>query len=158
MSLDAAGLYADMAPKLRSYFIARLPAYDRDLADDFVGDTFVRVLAALPRYQDRGRASSWVYQIAHNLLRDHFRHLACVEPMLPFDLQQHDGADPHAERAYDHVRVRLTLAPLLTRLTDSQRDALEAYYWRDEADTADHRKKLRFRAIRQLRRMQGRVA
>lgn len=162
MALDVAQVYADMAPKLRSYFVGRLPPHDRDSADDLAADTFVRVLAALPRYQDRGKLAAWVWQIAHNLLRDRLRHLMRVAPV-PLDPLRHDRADPHPA-GYEHVLARLTLDAILAAspITDEQRVALDAFYLRDESDAMTEArtglspeilKKRRLRALAAMRKV-----
>ena len=46
---------------------------DAQLAQDLVQETFVRVLRSIHRYEHRGAFSTWLYQIAVNLCRDHFR-------------------------------------------------------------------------------------
>lgn len=46
---------------------------DAQLAQDLVQETFVRVLRSIGGYQHRGAFSTWLYQIAVNLCRDHFR-------------------------------------------------------------------------------------
>jgi len=46
---------------------------DAQLAQDLVQETFVRVLRSIERYEHRGAFSTWLYQIAVNLCRDHFR-------------------------------------------------------------------------------------
>lgn len=167
VALDVETLYTQMAPKLRSYFIGRLPPYDRDLADDLVGDVFVRVCAAADRYEDRDRLSSWVFQIAHNLLRDHIRHVARIEPPCSFDPDIHDRADASAD--YACVLDRLTLDGWLaaTDLTIEQRVALDAYYVRHETwpqaslrtgETEQALKKRHLRALANLRRTAERQA
>jgi RNA polymerase sigma-70 factor (ECF subfamily) len=47
---------------------------ERALAEDLTGDVFMRMLSALPRYQVSGAPfRAWLYQIARNLLIDHYR-------------------------------------------------------------------------------------
>jgi RNA polymerase sigma-70 factor (ECF subfamily) len=46
---------------------------DAQLAQDLVQETFVRVLRSIHGYQHRGAFSTWLYRIAVNLCRDHFR-------------------------------------------------------------------------------------
>lgn len=53
-------------------FIMKMVA-DTDIANDIFQDTLVRVIKALPDYKDTGKFSSWLFSIAHNLCRDHWR-------------------------------------------------------------------------------------
>lgn len=46
---------------------------DAHLAQDLVQETFVRVLRSINGYEHRGAFSTWLYRIAVNLCRDHFR-------------------------------------------------------------------------------------
>ncbi len=49
-------------------------AGDRDLTADLTQETFLKAMLALPRYQDRGLPfRAWLYRIAFNELRMHWR-------------------------------------------------------------------------------------
>jgi RNA polymerase sigma-70 factor (ECF subfamily) len=54
-------------------FLVRLVG-NRQSAEDLLQDTFVRVLRALPNYQEAGRFSGWLFGIANNLAVDWLRH------------------------------------------------------------------------------------
>lgn len=46
---------------------------DRYLAEDLMQETFVRALQASKRYKPQGRLISWLFSIAANLTKDHWR-------------------------------------------------------------------------------------
>jgi len=46
---------------------------DAHLAQDLVQETFLRVLKSIRGYEHRGAFSTWLYRIAVNLCKDHFR-------------------------------------------------------------------------------------
>ncbi len=46
---------------------------DEWVADDLLQETFLRVQANLDSLRDPSKLSSWIFSIAHNLCRDHFR-------------------------------------------------------------------------------------
>ena len=48
---------------------------DRELADDFFQETFIKVIKTLKKgkYREEGRFLSWVMRIANNLIIDHYR-------------------------------------------------------------------------------------
>ncbi|MGD8329230.1 MAG: sigma-70 family RNA polymerase sigma factor [Acidobacteriota bacterium] len=46
---------------------------DAQLAQDMVQETFIRVLRSIRTYEHRGAFSTWLYRIAVNLCKDHFR-------------------------------------------------------------------------------------
>jgi RNA polymerase sigma-70 factor (ECF subfamily) len=48
---------------------------DECAADDLCQETFMRVQDSLDTLKDESRVSSWIFQIAYNLCRDHFRKL-----------------------------------------------------------------------------------
>jgi RNA polymerase sigma-70 factor (ECF subfamily) len=97
---------------------------DRAVAEDLVGDVFVRALEGLPSYQDTGIPfEAWLYRIAHARVVDHYRRqkvrrvthlderLAASEEATPDQLVAH-GDD--ARRAWE----------ALTRLTDDQQQVI----------------------------------
>lgn len=46
---------------------------DAELAQDLVQETFIRVLRSIHQYEHRAAFSTWLYRIAINLCKDHFR-------------------------------------------------------------------------------------
>ncbi len=46
---------------------------ERHAAEDLFQETFLRVIQALPGYQERARFGSWIFGIAHHLAIDHHR-------------------------------------------------------------------------------------
>lgn len=59
--------------KLFSYIY--LSVKDRDLANDLFQDTFIKVITTIKqgRYTEKGKFSSWLMRIAHNLIVDSYR-------------------------------------------------------------------------------------
>ena len=69
-------LYSLYADKVFRYLYTRLG--QRDVAEDLTADVFVRLLQMIPRFQVNATRpvasfSAWLYRIAGNLLRDHYR-------------------------------------------------------------------------------------
>lgn len=72
---DFERLYEEHARPLLNFLHYRTG--DRDLAEDLLADTFERALRARRRFNPlRASEKTWVYTIALNLLRDHFRRAA----------------------------------------------------------------------------------
>lgn len=55
------------------YFFVLRYVHDEDLAYDLVQETFFRVYTRAARYKPQYRFTTWMYQIALNLCRDHGR-------------------------------------------------------------------------------------
>jgi RNA polymerase sigma-70 factor (ECF subfamily) len=53
----------------RSLRFARAMLHDADEAEDVVQETFVRLYRAMPRYEERQRFESWLFQILGNCCR-----------------------------------------------------------------------------------------
>lgn len=102
MSLDIEALYISHCRKLRGFVAQRMAGASDAEVDDMVSDVFERAIRAAPRYQDRGRhPSALLYQIARNLLIDHYRHRAVVAIVRLGDLKpyvEHVGTSDHLER------------------------------------------------------------
>lgn len=70
--LAVAALYDHYQPRLYRYLVARLE--DLPAAQDLTAEVFLRMVRALPSYQiQQTPFSAWLFQIARNLLKDHFR-------------------------------------------------------------------------------------
>lgn len=59
--------------RVRDYI--RMMVKDRDVADDIMQETFIKVVRVIDegRYADNGKFLSWVLRIAHNQVIDYFR-------------------------------------------------------------------------------------
>lgn len=64
-------VYGLLSSKLRSFLLSR--THDRQVADDLLQETFLRVHRKLDSVRDEQRLNSWVFQIARNLVIDHYR-------------------------------------------------------------------------------------
>ncbi len=61
--------------KRRVYSYLLLLVKDKELAEDFFQDTFIKAIRSIQsgNYNDEGHFASWISRIAHNLVIDHFR-------------------------------------------------------------------------------------
>jgi RNA polymerase sigma-70 factor (ECF subfamily) len=61
--------------KRRIFSHIQLLVKDKNLAEDFFQDTFIKAIKSIKegRYQDEGHFVSWIQRIAHNLVIDYFR-------------------------------------------------------------------------------------
>lgn len=153
-------LYRRYADAIFRYVYYRVG--DRAVAEDLVGDVFVRALENLPSYQDTGRPfEAWLYRIAHARVVDHYRRQK-VRRTTPLNerLAAAEGADPeHTVAERDDAR---RVWESLVHLSDDQQQvvALRFISGYSIAEVADllHKtegavKALQHRALASLRRL-----
>jgi RNA polymerase sigma-70 factor, ECF subfamily len=75
-------------------FLVRMVG-DESLADDLFQDTFLRVMAALPTYRDKGRFRSWLFSVARNKALDALRRSKLERNI--FERRSHADGDDVAE-------------------------------------------------------------
>lgn len=101
----------------------------RALADECFQEIWGRVVSARGRYRAEARFTTWLYQIAHNLLIDQYRRARPEVPMAEDeDGQLHEfpddeGKQPERELSEFEERRRVQLA--LQELPEEQRIALQ---------------------------------
>jgi RNA polymerase sigma-70 factor (ECF subfamily) len=104
-------------------FLLRLVG-NRQSAEDLFQDTFLRVLRALPKYQEDGRFSGWLFGIANNLAVDLLRrrrvqrrHFLDDEEALTAAIDDHSVADAEVENA----EIMRLVEDALRQLPEKQR-------------------------------------
>lgn len=151
-----AALYERYLGPVYRYCYVRLGS--RETAQDATGDVFLKALAGLSGYRGGGFAA-WVFRIAHNAVTDRHRRRRPTEPMEAASDTEDAGSTPE-EVAVAHAE-REALRRALAALPDDQRSAIELRLadWPDErtavalGKTVAAVKKLRFRAVRRLRKV-----
>ncbi len=97
---------------------------DRQLAEDLTGDVFMRMLDALPRYQQKGLPfRAWLYRIAHNLLIDHFRKLN-RQTTVSLEAAEKLGTDDEPGQTVEQLQVTEHLQAALMNLESSQSEVI----------------------------------
>jgi RNA polymerase sigma factor (sigma-70 family) len=92
-----------------------------ELGRDLASETFTRAFAARKRYDPaRGEARAWLFGIANNLLRRHYR-----------DEERRLRAFARVDVATDAASPELTLADALATLAQEERDVLLLFAWAD---------------------------
>ena len=120
-SEDIARLWDEVTPKLFGYLVNTLR--DKVLAEDILQSTWAKAIAALPRYQDRGKPiHAWLFAIARNECKLHWRKANRESPLDP---QSHDIPDFSSP---DHT---VLAEQILAGLPEDDRELLRLRYIAD---------------------------
>jgi RNA polymerase sigma-70 factor, ECF subfamily len=113
-------IWSHLSADLRRFIRRRVT--DDHVADDLLQETFVRVHRHLPALEDVDRVAAWVFQIARNVVRDHFR---TARPSAAVPLSETDPAD-EAGDPRDEIRCRACgwVDELIAALPDGYREAV----------------------------------
>ena len=104
-------------------FVRRRVAQSHD-AEDITQETLLRLYRSADSLQDEQALEAWMYRIARNAISDHYRRSAVrANPIDPDDLVSLPAEMPEEPRA--EVSLAACLAPLLARVPDDYRTALE---------------------------------
>ena len=111
-------------------FLYRMTGGDRKLAEDLVQETFLRVLRAIDRYRYPRPFKPWLYTIATNLVRDHYKRADVRRTVsTPVDEIQLSGQhDPLPEEALEADEAMQQVVAALMQLPDHQREVVILRY------------------------------
>jgi RNA polymerase sigma factor (sigma-70 family) len=127
---SASRLFDEHAAPLLRYLNARV---GRSAAEDLLSETFVVVIKDLDKFDPtRGSERSWLFAIATNLLRHHYRGLARSISASGRDRREHRTAPDHADGVADQIdaeRRAAQLADAIDALTDDDREVLLLVAW-----------------------------
>jgi len=97
---------------------------DGQTADDLTSEVFLRMIRSLSSYRKQEVAFlAWLFQIAHNLLTDHYRKMSYRNHLELEDQQMvlhESGSHPHGEARLNSLALRQALE----RLNEEQRDVI----------------------------------
>jgi RNA polymerase sigma-70 factor (ECF subfamily) len=119
IDVDFEALFEDHFDAIYGYLARRV---GQDLARDLAAETFTRGYAGRKRFDpERGEPRAWLFGIANNLLRRHYRdEERRLQAFARID-------EPRAEAAQDEQPV----AEALAVLSREERDALLLFAWAD---------------------------
>lgn len=102
-----------------------------EAADELTSETFAQAFEHRQRYDtNRPDARPWLYGIAHNLLRHHYRDEA--RALRAYGSRKLDSPAPDSAAAFDGVAATLAdtaLADALAALSNEERDVLLLIAW-----------------------------
>lgn len=119
-------IYRAYAPAVYRFCFARVqrPAD----AEDMLQQTFLRVVVALPRFEDRGLPfGAWLFRIARSVTADHHRR---TRDDMPFDIRDGSFAGLAAQSTGD-LGEREWLREAMAKLTRDQREVIRLRFFAD---------------------------
>jgi len=121
---EAMGMLWDaLTPKLFGYLVN--VTRDKTLAEDLLQSTWLKAIEALPRFQSRGyRISAWLFAIARNECRQHWRK-AKYETDRP--IVENDITDDNRNTSDNKILAD----QLLNKLSEDDRELLRLRYIAD---------------------------
>ncbi len=111
-------LYSRTARPLRAY-LSRVSG-DSTLADDFLQEAYFRFLRAKPPEMDEAGQKNYLFRIATNLVKDHFRSSRRAHQAIP--------EMPTRERTGDEIHLRTDMARVFGALKPRERQLLWLAY------------------------------
>ena len=97
---------------------------DREVAEDLVGEVFVRALEGLPAYQDTGTPfEAWLYRIAHARVVDYYRRQK-VRRAAPLDESLTSSEEPDLSQLAAQRDDVLRVWNAVRHLTDDQQQVI----------------------------------
>jgi RNA polymerase sigma-70 factor (ECF subfamily) len=115
-------------------YLYRLTDGDAALAEDLVQESFVRVLRSIEQYQYPRPFKPWLYSIATNLGRDHFKRLSTRQTTYLTEAiaNQPDPGSAASPEAVALAQAEATLLrAALLDLPDHQRETLILRYYQE---------------------------
>lgn len=120
--------------RVRDYI--RMMVKDRDVADDILQDTFIKVVRVIDegRYADTGKFLSWVLRIAHNQVIDYFRSQKSAKTVNESEsgynvLGTLRFADASVEDRLVSEQIAADVRRLVDHLPDEQREVVMLRYY-----------------------------
>jgi len=118
--------------KSKVYSYIRFTVKEKELAEDFFQDTFIKVINTLKqgRYDEKGKFLPWVMRIAHNLMIDYFRKQKNMQKVAAKgkdgeDLDVFDRIDNNelnVEQNMINTQIKNDVMRLINRLPEDQRE------------------------------------
>lgn len=115
-------------------YLYRMTGGQRALAEDLTQETFLRVLNAIHQYQHPRPFKPWLYAIATNLARNHYKR-ADTRYTVAMDDESERQPDTQAsqeETLLAEAETQAVIAAViaaLAALTDEQREVIVLYYY-----------------------------
>ena len=110
-----------LSAKLKNFLLKRVS--DERIAEDLLQETFIRIHKKLDDLDNKQRITPWVFQIARNLVVDHYRSKARELANLADEMEK--SADDGEQNLNEQVSC--WLSQMVSKLPEPYRDAVELY-------------------------------
>jgi RNA polymerase sigma-70 factor (ECF subfamily) len=122
-AVDPAAAWQEFHGRLLG-FVARRVAVEAD-AEDIVQHVFLQLHRNLPRLRGTERLGAWLYQAARNAIADHYRSPRRRREVPAGGVAELEPLASAADEEQDAVDAAACLRPLIGRLAEADRQALE---------------------------------
>lgn len=113
-------VWTQLSADLRQFIRHRVP--DEHVADDLLQETFLRIHRNLGTLNEADRLAAWVYQIARNVIHDHYRK----SPHATVALDDADACDePDGPISQLRCRAGEWMDELIRQLPEGYREAVQ---------------------------------
>ena len=119
-------LYDRYARRMKGFFFLQLGG-DEELAADATHDVFLRAYEARNRYQEGKNVSTWLFTIAYNICRNHYRSNA-YEMQLSATLDAEPISEEQIEVQLDAAALDDALAQVLSELPPPLHQLFSLHY------------------------------
>jgi RNA polymerase sigma-70 factor (ECF subfamily) len=115
-------LYQENYDDIYNYIFYRVS--DHQATEDISSEVFIRMIRALPSYQERGKPlQAWLYTIARNLVIDHYRYVDKVEEV-PFKDQLLEDLSGSPAKRIQQLQDGKCFIEALRHLTEDQQNVV----------------------------------
>ena len=119
-------LYERYARRLGGFFL-RMLAYDTAKAEDMLQELFVRVWAHRAGYRSGQSFAIWLYAMAYNLCKNHYRHEE-VRQSYTAEYLLREEPIVTTDETFERQELRQLLRKAIQALPELQRDAFLLHY------------------------------
>lgn len=110
------------------YFFYRMLANDKELANDFLQDIFLKIINKPELFKSGYKFSSWIFSVAHNMCKNEYRKRDVRK-----NIQNEENTDQFIDDSYNEQNIDKTelinqVFSELDKLEESQRSVLILKY------------------------------
>lgn len=121
-------IYQRYSTPLMRYF-TRMLWQDRQKAQDFLHDVFIKIIDNPQRFDGTRRFSTWIFSVAHNMCKNEYRRKSNHDRLNGFHFNEQKMVDLHDDMDKEIVKNRLDL--MLDELDEEDKTLLLLRYEED---------------------------